>query len=328
MITTPLEEVSKQLIVRGYLQGEFSPALVSDVVEVMDAVNRRPGSPTLWSCVVPEYWAEQRQDNLQDELYMAIEWADFPAIWEERTIPKNLTDAWTPPCTDLITEPREVLSNKERWPIHLCGFQFLDQSTRSWAEAQPFVDVSVNVLRWAYMHPLPIGRQALTAREEVDDPWEWSDVLNVLPFDEHEVAMWALRVREGGSLAGRGVLDLFGLAEYPSDRHKELDSPTAGDLVYVLRGRDTSLVDLVQYAKKWWSFYRGRLLRGRPRGSGTWRDADEFKSAVHKAVETLREHGRKVTQESVAQSLPCDDRVLRWWIKRYGLNWNDISKGL
>jgi hypothetical protein len=72
--TTPLEEVSRQLIVRGYLQGEFSSTLAADVVEVMQAVNRRPGHPTLWPCAVENYWNKE----WQDELYMAIEWGDFP----------------------------------------------------------------------------------------------------------------------------------------------------------------------------------------------------------------------------------------------------------
>jgi hypothetical protein len=202
--TTPLEEVSRQLIVRGYLQGEFSSTLAADVVEVMQAVNRRPGHPTLWPCAVENYWNKE----WQDELYMAIEWGDFPPMWDERTMPRNLTRARTPPCTGLICEPEVTLRNEECWPIHLCQFQFLFQSTRLWAEAQPFVGDSVNILRWAYMHPLPIGRQALIANREVDNQSEWSEVLNVLPFEGHETALWALRVKVGGSLSSRSVLPL------------------------------------------------------------------------------------------------------------------------
>jgi hypothetical protein len=67
---------------------------------------------------------------------------------------------------------------------------------------------SVNILRWAYMHPLPIGRQALIANREVDNQSEWSEVLNVLPFEGHETALWALRVKVGGSLSSRSVLPL------------------------------------------------------------------------------------------------------------------------
>ena len=324
--TTPLEEVSRQLIVRGYLQGELSPTLVADVVEVMQAVNRRPGHPTLWPCAVEDYWNEGWQDNLQDELYMAIEWGDFPPIWDERTMPRNLTRAPTPPCTDLISEPGEILRNEERRPIHLCGFEFMSQSTRLWAEAQPFVDDSLNILRWAYMHPLPIGRQALMSHIEVDNLSEWSEVLNVLPFEEHETAMWALRVKVVGSLSSWSALDLFGLADYPTDLHKKYELPAAGNLAYVLRGRDASPIDLVHNAKRWWSRFRGRSLLGRPRGSGTWANVDEFRVAVGKAVQTLRAHGRKVTQESVAEILSCDDRVLRQWLTQFGLDWRDVSK--
>jgi hypothetical protein len=161
---------------------------------------------------------------------------------------------------------------------------------------------------------------------QVVDLSEWSEVLNVLPFEEHENAVWALRVEGEGTLASRSVLDLFGLAEYPTEYHNELAIPVGGDLAYVLRGRDTSLIDLVHNAERWWSQFRGRALRGRPRGSGTWKDEDEFREAIHKVVGTLRERGYKPTQEKVAESLGCDDRVLRHWIKRYGLNWNDILK--
>jgi hypothetical protein len=70
-------------------------------------------------------------------------------------------------------------------------------------------------------------------------------VLNVLPLEVYEKAVWALRVEVEGSLASRSVLDLFGLAEYSTEYHKEFGIPAGGDLAYVLRGRDTSLTDLV-----------------------------------------------------------------------------------
>ena len=230
--TTPLEEVSRELIIRGYLQAEFSAALVADVVEVMEAVNCRPGSPTLQPCSIEFFWDdEEGRLHKNIDLSMCIDWVGAPAPWEERSVPESLTHTKSPPCTDLISEPEGVLRNKERWPTHLCSFEFLDQSRRLWAEAQPFVGQSVNILRWAYMYPLPIGRQALMANREVDDLSEWSEVLNVLPFEEDETAMWALRVRVGGDLAGRGVLDLFGLAEYPTELHRKLDWPVAGELV-------------------------------------------------------------------------------------------------
>ncbi len=50
-------------------------------------------------------------------------------------------------------------------------------------------------------------------------------MLNVLPLEEYEKAVWALRVEVEGSLASRSVLDLFGLAEYPTEYHKDFGIP-------------------------------------------------------------------------------------------------------
>jgi hypothetical protein len=199
--------------------------------------------------------------------------------------------------------------------------QFLRQSTELWAQAQGFTDDNLNVYRWASIYPLPIGQQAMVENREWDNQSEWSEVLNVLPFKGYEKAMWALRVEAEG-----GVLDLFGLEDYPTKFHKVHRIPVAGDLAYALRGTETSLTDLIHEAKRWWSRFRGRALQGRPRGSGTWRNAGEFRDAARNVVRTLRERGYKPTQENVAENLNCSDRVLRQWIDRYGVTWDDILK--
>ncbi len=320
--TTPAKEVVRQFIARGYLPEEPSPALVADVLEILRAGGLGLRSPTLIPCSLELFWDDD-VGNLHSniDLSLSVEWVGAPDIWEERTLPEKLTHTKTPPCTDLISDPMGVLRNKERWPIHLCDAEFLRPSTELWVQAQEFTADTLNVYRWASMHPLPIGWRALTENREANDLSEWSEVLNVLPFAGYEKAMWALRVEVQG-----GVLDLFGLEDYPTEFHKAHGIPVAGDLAFMLRGRDTSLTDLVHEAKRWWSPFRGRALQGRPRGSGTWQDAGEFREAARNVVRTLREHGYKPTQENVAENLGCNDRVLRYWIDRYGVTWNDLLK--
>ncbi len=72
-----------------------------------------------------------------------------------------------------------------------------------------------------------------------------------------------------------------------------------GGLRYILRGSDTSLVEIVRAAERWWSDFRGLRVQGRPPNSGAWADADEFKDALRTAISDLREQGRVATQQEV-----------------------------
>jgi hypothetical protein len=201
------------------------------------------------------------------------------------------------------------------------------QSTGLWAEAQPFVVDSVNIHRWASMYPLPIGRQALMNGQEMDDVVEWSEVLHALPFDGYEKAMWALRVEQGEAADAR-TLDLFGLAEYPTEQHRALGVPVAGDLAFSVRGKGRFLTqELLGAAERWWGQYRGLRLRGRALGSGTWASREEFEDALRQAIAKTRFEGVKVTQESVAQHLYTNDRQLRAWIEQFHVNWLEIRNG-
>jgi hypothetical protein len=318
----PTQEIAEQLVVGGYLPTAPSLALVEEMLKVLEEGSHGLRSPTLQPCSLEYFWdAEAGRLNRRMDLSMSIEWIGAPSPWRDRTVPEKLTHAKTPPCTDLISDPGEVLRNRNRLPIHLCVEEFMRQSTELWAEAHQFEADTVNVHRWASKYPLPIGRRALLQIREVDDPSEWSEVLNVLPFEGDERAMWALRVE-----VREDTLDLFGLEDYPSEFHKEFGISVAGDLACVLRGRGASLTDLLHNADRWWSHFRGRALQGRPRGSGIWEDADEYRVALSEAVQTLRAHGYKPTQERVAEPLSCDDRVLRYWNDRFGVRWADILK--
>jgi hypothetical protein len=167
------------------------------------------------------------------------------------------------------------------------------------------------------MYPLPIGEWALIMHSDVEDLSAWSEVIDVLPFEKDERAVWALRV-EHGTFPTVDTLDLFGLAEYSS-----VGEPVAGALAYSVRGKDRFLIDVLDAADRWWAQFRGLVLRGRPKGTGTWATGDDYSDALREAVARVRSDGDKVTLENVARcfSPPTSARQLRAWNKRYGIDW-------
>ena len=257
-----------------------------------------------------------------DLLGLFVEWGSDPDIGEGRTLPENLAHARTPSCTDLISDPAGVLRNRERWPVHLCGMEFLRQSTEAWAQTRAFTADTLNNYRWASMHPLPIGRRALTGKREVDNPSEWRAVMDVLPFEGCEEAMWAVRVEDQGS-----AIDLFGLADYPTESHKQLGLPIAGKLAYAVRGHGRSPIDLLDAAEGWWAQYRGLTFRGRPKGTGTWPSPQHFEHDLDLVLAEMRSQGEKVTQEKVSHRLNIHKKTLDRWLRDCGRSWQETRKG-
>ena len=324
--TSSAEEVTRQLSIGGYLEAKASPSSVAKMLKVMRVGGLGLRSPVLQPCSLEFFWdADAGQISSGIDLGLNLAWRGAPSLWEERTVPEKFTNTKTPPCTDLISDAEAILRNKERWPTHLCEAEFMSQSTGLWAEAQSFVVDSVNVHRWAAMSPLPIGRQALMNCPEMDDVLEWSEALHVLPFEGDEEAMWALRVEfmEGTSVH---VLDLFGLAEYPTEWHQAVEAPVAGDLAFSVRGKGRSLTEILEAAERWWGQFRGLTFRGRPPGTGTWESREHFENELRQAVAKTRSEGEKVTQENVAQRLHTDSRQLRRRLGHFGINWHEIRQ--
>jgi hypothetical protein len=248
----PAKEIAEQLFVRGYLQEEPSLALVEAMLEVLEQGSHGLRSPTLQPCAFEFFWdpdTDAVRSNI--DLSMSAEWIGAPSEWWDRTVPEKLTHAKTPPCTDLISEPIEVLRSRERWPIHFCEYEFTRQSTELWAEAQPFEVDSVNIHRWAAMYPLPIGRRALMTHPDVRDLSAWAEVLDILPFEEYERAIWALRVEHRGGPTVH-TLDLFGLADYST---RNLAAYAAGQLAFSVRGKGRFLID--DRMLRYWIKYYG-----------------------------------------------------------------------
>ena len=323
---TPPEKIAWALLIRGYLHVKPSPSLVADMIRIMRHGGLGFRMPTLQPCALKFFWDidESRISSIMD-LSWNLEWTGAPIFgWERQAVPEKLTHTKTPPCTDLISEPEAVLGNKERWPTHLCEAEFMHQSTGLWAEVLPFVSDSMNVHRWASTYPLPIGRQALMASQRMNEAEllsEWPEGLNVLPFEEYEKAMWALRVEHRESTTVH-TLDLFGLGEYPTEESKALEYPVAGALAYSVRGKGnfpTKLIDLLGAADRWWAQFRGLTFRGRLPGTGTWTSREHFVNDVKQAMAKARSDGEKVTQESIAERLHIGDRHLRERIEHFNL---------
>jgi hypothetical protein len=117
----------------------------------------------------------------------------------------------------------------------------------------------------------------------------------------------ALHVIRRSDEEGYFTADMLGLAKR-----------STGDVELLTRGLD--IVEL-------------QFSRGRPRGSGYFRDADECREAFRTAIKALQQQGRTVTQESVAtyfsnhNNFPtCDARQLRAWCRHFHLSWDQIRK--
>jgi transposase-like protein len=52
----------------------------------------------------------------------------------------------------------------------------------------------------------------------------------------------------------------------------------------------------------------------------------EFWLGLRKAVRTVRARREEVSQDKVADRLGCDPRVLRRWLRQYGIDWKDVPK--
>lgn len=262
-------------------------------------------------------------------------------VIEDEAAANELCTQEPPHCTDLLNDPAGVLGDKQRWPDHVCFESFLRQSTELWSDSylsgrsitrRPGASslfVSGDV--WRGWWPLPVGVSAISKADleaalargitsKRPAGGRRPELANLVPFGGDEEALWALRVNKD-----KTTLDLFALADYPGGRDRD-SIIKAGEVLYTLRGSDTSLIDLVYAAKRWWSGFRGTKIDGRPKNSGIWASADNYETALRRAISTLRERRDKVTQEAVAGLLGCDDSQIRDWNKRFGISWAQIKK--
>jgi hypothetical protein len=103
-----------------------------------------------------------------------------------------------------------------------------------------------------------------------------------------------------------------------------------GSFAALLRGHDdTSLVGLMQNCERWWRDFSSEKIQGRPRGSGIWESPEHFERAAQRAAREIRAHGRKVTQEALAEQFRTSDRMVRHWLKSSSFaNWREFLETL
>jgi hypothetical protein len=225
------------------------------------------------------------------------------------------------PCTTLLYDPLWTLGQRERWPDHLCYDDFMQRSIKMWV-CRVAGKITPAIKLWAESYPLPIGvlaaKRLYTARGH-NYPGELTELL---PFQGSEEAYWGLRVVEK-----RAVLDMLGLKGPKGWAPAGEEYLWLGGFAYSLRGRDDlSLLWLAKEGATWWRDFSLERVQGRPRGSGTWESRSHFESALIEAGRKVREQGRKVTQEAVAEQLQTSARVLSRWIRDFGLNWHEVKK--
>ena len=164
------------------------------------------------------------------------------------------------PCTDLLYQPARVLRNRPLWPANLCYDAFLRESTQRWYEQTALLTGSFGHLgessgtwaleRLAETWPLPIGRQAINLRAAMfkGDEAAYVGLPEDASFEGREEAMWAIRITVSGS-----SLDVFGLADRSADamlRLRKMVPFGSGGLRFILRGSNTSLVEMVRAAER------------------------------------------------------------------------------
>ncbi len=70
----------------------------------------------------------------------------------------------------------------------------------------------------------------------------------------------------------------------------------------------------------------GTRGKGKPQGSSSRYDNEhQFKDDLMAAFDSLKSQNKRITQESVAVFLGCDDRQLRRWLKEFGLKWKEVK---
>src|SRR5215211_420018 len=173
-----------------------------------------------------------------------------------------------PSCTSLLYHPRLVLSDKQRWPDHLCYSDFMQRSVETWV-SKVVGGTTPAIKLWAECYPLPVGEEA-ARRLYAGQGQSYPDALS-------------------------GLLPFEGTAS-PEDQAR--DYLWLGAFAYSLRSLDdTSLVELVRSGARWWNDFSNKVIRGRPLGTGTWISLEEFEEALRRVVRALVAGGHKPTQE-------------------------------
>jgi hypothetical protein len=223
-------------------------------------------------------------------------------------------------------------------PDHVCGVTAFESVRRFRADL--YGDLMIRfppAVSTAW--PMPIGAesiQAFASRRGVDP-------LSMLPGLTEQGDAWLGMVVRRRVLQANpqvvGWVRLYGLVERIEP---DQDRETTGDATVWQYGPPRVTVECSQPFKSrkdpvartvraLLDWHKRNVLHqplsggGRPRGTGTWRDAEHFKSDLLPAIRTAYGQG-DVGEENVAKILiGTSGRQLRAWLEDFGLNWEECK---
>lgn len=211
-----------------------------------------------------------------------------------------------PPCDALVRDPEAVLSDPDRWPRHLCS-PVAWLTTRHWAmkqaEAHYGHDAPAEVLAWAELWPLPVGKPLLS-RQPVPS--------HLLPL---QLPVKAALILEP-DIPFVTTCAAFGLVD---------DLPAVCDDAHPFRLADMHVTitggglteRCVRFHKLAWRWWRGEKAYGRKRGSNVTRQ-----QAIDAYLAYHVEMGKYPSQDELAAELECTPRSLRTVIAQ---PWKDFE---
>lgn len=264
----------------------------------------------------------------------------------------------SPPCSDLLSDPVGVLQTPERWPTHLCA-DIAMQAVQDWAE-HLYSLTFPNIGPWPGCWPLPVGIMALQQAHMRGNWWGQPLAMkSLLPFEHEESAMLILRLPlHDATITFFGLAGplepwtplqrrsrYLGLAEteFPPVARTEMDIPgwtyvlgTSGEVTVrqvnylcsttafiVIGGNPASeaVTSLVSNARRWWSQFEGKPLRGRRHGTTSISSPDEI---IQGYSDFVGDHSRRPSQDELAERLYVGSRTLKRALKRFAVPWPPV----
>ncbi len=180
---------------------------------------------------------------------------------------ENAADAV--PCWPLLNHPYQTLTDRSRWPNHLCPMVQRESLTRwiagEWGQTSPLI----KYLWLTNNMPVPVGEGSMlqwAERFAGADAWHFFQSLGRLPFDGDEYA---------GLILTATIRDIRVTMFEVLSEISEFRFQIEGIRFTVEReGRRHKEIDLFQTcAREWWAYRSGGTLDhphagGRPKGSG------------------------------------------------------------
>lgn len=219
-----------------------------------------------------------------------------------------------PPCWPLLQDPFGALTDRARWPKHLCD-DLMCESTATWIRQRFLFGGVADFLSASW--PMPIGRVSLQGELK---RWrhvhlQTADALSLMPCDGDEYSALILSAK-----LKLNRITVFGLVT-----RKQFDDPA--DVVFLpseplfqILGNptDPAVLRFVRHTRAWWKqFGRAAVLGGRPVGTVD-RDLDIYLTKYRQYVE---ENERRPSMDQFVEwsGIPRTTMKRQW--RSWGIRW-------